>query len=169
MSAPTLTRRVLLKGGACALLAGALPPRFLTRAAVAADARKKVLVAVFQRGAVDGLSMVVPHGDGAYSALRTATALRPPRRGDGASAVDLDGFFALHPSLAPLTPLWQSRALAVVHACALRRAGLHGVRDAGRQIYARRLARAGGARPACARLTVTRGGGGAHGPAEPAR
>jgi uncharacterized protein (DUF1501 family) len=117
VSAPTLARRVLLKGGACALLAGALPPRFLTRAAAAADARKKVLVAVFQRGAVDGLSMVVPHGDSAYFALRTATALRPPRRAESGSAVDLDGFFAFHPSLAPLTPLWQSRALAIVHAC----------------------------------------------------
>ncbi|HXU88459.1 MAG TPA: DUF1501 domain-containing protein [Methylomirabilota bacterium] len=117
MSVPTLARRVLLKGGACALLAGTLPPRFLARAAAAADAHKKVLVAVFQRGAVDGLSMVVPHGDGAYSALRTATALRPPRRADPASAIDLDGFFALHPGLAPLTPLWQSRALAIVHAC----------------------------------------------------
>ena len=117
MSPPTLARRALLKAGACALLAGAMPPRFLARAAAAADARKKVLVAVFQRGAVDGLSMVVPHGDGAYSALRAATALRPPRRADGASAIDLDGFFALHPSLAPLTPLWQSRALAIVHAC----------------------------------------------------
>ena len=117
MSAPTLSRRVLLKGGACALLAGTLPPRFLTRAAAAAGARKKVLVAVFQRGAVDGLSMVMPHGDGAYFALRTATALRPPRRADSASAVDLDGFFALHPGLASLTPLWQSRALAIVHAC----------------------------------------------------
>jgi len=117
VSAPTLARRVLLKGGACALLAGAVPPRFLTRAAAAADARKNVLVAVFQRGAVDGLSMVVPHGDGAYSALRTATALRPPRRAESGSALDLDGFFAFHPSLAPLTPLWQSRALAIVHAC----------------------------------------------------
>jgi len=112
-----LTRRVMLKAGACALLATAVPPRFLARAAGAAGARRKVLVAVFQRGAVDGLSMVVPHGDEAYSAARTAIALRAPRRGDSATAVDLDGFFALHPALAPLAPLWHSRALAVVHAC----------------------------------------------------
>ena len=115
--APTFTRRAFLKGGACALVAAAAPPRFLTRAAFASGARKKVLVAVFQRGAVDGLSMVMPHGDGAYFATRRAIALQPPRRGDSTSAVDLDGFFALHPALAPLVPLWQSRALAIVHAC----------------------------------------------------
>ena len=115
--APTLTRRMLLKAGACSLLADALPPRFLARAAVAAGTRKKVLVAVFQRGAVDGLSMVMPHGDGAYFSVRPGIALKPPRRGDPATAVDLDGFFALHPGLAPLAPIWQSRALAIVHAC----------------------------------------------------
>ena len=118
MSQPvTLSRRAVLKSGACALLATALPPRFLARAAVAAGARKKVLVAVFQRGAVDGLSMVMPHGDGAYFSVRRSIALGPPRRGDSATAVDLDGFFALHPALAPLAPLWQSGALAIVHAC----------------------------------------------------
>ena len=64
-----LTRRALLTGGACALAALAGPPRFLARAAGAAEARGgKVLVALFQRGAVDGLSVVVPHGDGAYYA-----------------------------------------------------------------------------------------------------
>jgi len=115
--APRLSRRILLKAGACALVAGALPPRFLTRAAAAAGARKKVLVAVFQRGAVDGLAMVMPHGDPAYFAARTATALATPRRGDSATAIDLDGFFALHPALAPLASLWPARALAIVHAC----------------------------------------------------
>ncbi len=112
-----LTRRALLKGGACALAAVAAPPRFLARAAAAADGRRKVLVAVFQRGAVDGLSMIVPHGDRDYAAARAAIAIRPPRAGDAGAAVDLDGFFGLHPALAPLVPLWQSRALAVVHAC----------------------------------------------------
>jgi uncharacterized protein (DUF1501 family) len=114
---PTLSRRVLLKAGGCALLASALPPRFLARAATAAAARKKVLVAVFQRGAVDGLSMVMPHGDAAYFAARPAIALGAPRRGDAATAVDLDGFFALHPALASLAPLWRARTLAIVHAC----------------------------------------------------
>ena len=112
-----LTRRALLQCGACALAAAAAPPRFLARVAGAAEARGKVLVAVFQRGAVDGLSMVVPHGDAAYAGTRPSIALALPRRGDPATALDLDGFFALHPALAPLLPLWESRALAIVPAC----------------------------------------------------
>ena len=112
-----LTRRALLKAGACALVAVAAPPRFLARAANAADARRKVLVAVFQRGAVDGLSMVVPYGDRDYAAARASIAIRPPRGGDADAAQDLDGFFALHPALEPLMPMWRTRALAVVHAC----------------------------------------------------
>jgi uncharacterized protein (DUF1501 family) len=112
-----LTRRVLLKTGACALAAVAAPPRFLARAASAAEARRKVLVAVFQRGAVDGLSMVVPYGDRDYATARTSIAIRPPRGGDADPAQDLDGFFALHPALEPLAPLWKARVLAVVHAC----------------------------------------------------
>lgn len=111
-------RRVFLKIGACALVASAPGlPRFLVRAAGAAPARRKVLVAVFQRGAVDGLSMVAPHGDPAYASYRPTIALQAPRRGDSDRAIDLDGFFALHPVLVPLAPLWQSRTLAVVQAC----------------------------------------------------
>jgi uncharacterized protein (DUF1501 family) len=113
----TLTRRALLKSGACALAATATAPRFLVRAAAAADARRKVLVAVFQRGAVDGLSMIVPYGDRDYAAARQSIAIRPPVAGDAGAAVDLDGFFGLHPSLSPLEPLWRTGALAVVHAC----------------------------------------------------
>jgi uncharacterized protein (DUF1501 family) len=112
-----LTRRALIKCGACALAAVATPPRFLARAAAAADARGKILVAIFQRGAVDGLSMVVPHGDPAYYAARSSIAIGRPRAGDATSALDLDGFFALHPALAPLAPLWEARTLAIVHAC----------------------------------------------------
>ncbi len=114
---PMLTRRVLLKAGACALAAAAAPPRFLARAASAAGTPGKVLVALFQRGAVDGLSMIVPHGDRDYASVRASIAIRPPRPGDTGAAIDLDGFFGLHPSLAPLLPLWESRALAIVHAC----------------------------------------------------
>ena len=109
----TMTRRVLVRNGACALAALTLPPRFLARVAGAAEARGKVLVAVFQRGAVDGLSMVVPHGDAGYYSGRSSIALARPRRGDAATALDLDGFFALHPALAPLLPLWQSRTRAL--------------------------------------------------------
>jgi uncharacterized protein (DUF1501 family) len=112
-----ITRRIFLKTGGCALVAYAGAPRFLLRTAHAAQASGKVLVAVFQRGAVDGLSMVVPHGDSGYAAVRPSIGLQPPRRGESERALDLDGFFALHPALAPLVPLWDHRALAVVHAC----------------------------------------------------
>jgi len=112
-----MQRRAFVKAGACALVALAGPPRFLVRAAAAAQARGKVLVAVFQRGAVDGLAMVPPHGDPGYAGARPSIGLKAPRRGAPERAVDLDGFFALHPALAPLLPLWQDHALAVVHAC----------------------------------------------------
>ena len=111
------TRRTFLKAGGCALVTYAAAPRFLLRAAGAAEATGKVLVAVFQRGAVDGLSMVIPHGDADYAGRRPSIGLQPPRRGESERAIDLDGFFALHPALAPLVPLWESRALALIHAC----------------------------------------------------
>src|SRR5438309_10147727 len=113
----SMERRAFLKCGACALVALAGPPRFLVRTAAAAAAKGKVLVAVFQRGAVDGLSMVMPYGDPGYAAARSSIALQPPKAGEQDRAVDLDGFFALHPALAPLVPLWENRSLAIVHAC----------------------------------------------------
>jgi uncharacterized protein (DUF1501 family) len=82
-------------------------------------ARKKILVAIFQRGAADGLNVVVPHGEKAYYSLRPTIAIpRPtsdPARKEDA-AIDLDGFFGLHPALAPLKPLWDGRHLAIVDA-----------------------------------------------------
>jgi len=112
-----LTRRAVLRSGACALAALGGPPRFLVRAAQASEARGKVLVAIFQRGAVDGLSMVPPHGDPGYYAARGSIALARPQRGNEATALDLDSFFGLHPALGALAPLWSSRTLALVHAC----------------------------------------------------
>jgi len=117
MRSEILTRRVFVKGGACALLATTAAPMLLVRTARAAEGRRRVLVAVFQRGAVDGLAMIPPYGDPAHASARPAIAIQPPRRGDTERALDLDGFFALHPALAPLMPLWTDRALAVVHAC----------------------------------------------------
>src|SRR5580765_5568777 len=99
------TRRSFVKGGALALVALGTAPRFL------------VLIAIFQRGAVDGLSMVVPHGDPDYYGVRGSIAIARPNPGVADTTVDLDGFFGLHPSLAPLRPLWDDRRLAVVHAC----------------------------------------------------
>ena len=113
-----VSRRIFLKDGAFALVSLGFAPSFLARTAEAAGvtARAKRLIAIFQRGAVDGLSFVVPFGDAGYYAARPSIAI--PRPGDAeGGAVDLDGFFGLHPRLAPLAPLWTSRQLAIVHAC----------------------------------------------------
>jgi uncharacterized protein (DUF1501 family) len=74
----------------------------------------KTLVCLFQRGAADGLNIVVPHGEEAYYALRPTIAI--PRPGTPNGAIDLDGFFGLHPSLAPLEPLWDQKLLAPIQA-----------------------------------------------------
>ena len=92
-------------------------PSFLGRAAAAVNARRKLLIAIFQRGAVDGLNMVVPYGEADYYRLRPTIAIPRPGTDPMGSAIDLDGFFGLHPSMAPLKPLWDNRSLAIVHAC----------------------------------------------------
>jgi uncharacterized protein (DUF1501 family) len=90
-------------------------PLWLARAADAPSARRKVLVAVFQRGAVDGLNVVVPFGEKTYYTLRPTIAIPAPKTG-AESAVDLDGFFGLHPALAPLKTIFDANKLAIVHA-----------------------------------------------------
>ena len=102
-----------------ALLGFGSIPRFLARAAYAegSRARPRVVVAVFQRGAVDGLSMVVPHADAEYYHARGSIAIARPAAGNRDTAVDLDGHFGFHPALRPLKTLWDARRLAVVHAC----------------------------------------------------
>ena len=110
-------RRLFLKSTGLALVGGGLLPNVFVRMARAATpgSSKRVLVAIFQRGAVDGLNVVVPHGDAAYYAARPTIAV--PRPGSGASsALDLDGYFGLHPSLAPLLPYFRDRSAAFVHA-----------------------------------------------------
>lgn len=114
-----MQRRVFLRSGAFALVTLGLNPTFLRRTVFATElrgaARGKVLVVLFQRGAADALNMVVPHGDAEYYALRPTIAIpRPGARGD--AALDLDGFFGLHPALAPLQPLYQRGMLAPIHA-----------------------------------------------------
>ena len=111
-----VTRRLVLKGGAIAALGFGLGPRFLLRTASAATLpRGRVLVALFQRGAVDGLNMVVPHGEQRYYAARPTIAI--PRPGASGGAIDLDGFFGLHPAMASLAPAFDAGELAIVHAC----------------------------------------------------
>jgi uncharacterized protein (DUF1501 family) len=114
------TRRVFLRDSALAMVGLGAAPRWLQRALYAAGrpAREKVLVAIFQRGAADGLNIVVPHGDKSYYDLRRTIAVPPPARAYGAAdaAIDLDGFFGLHPSLGPLKPLFDGGHLAIVDA-----------------------------------------------------
>jgi uncharacterized protein (DUF1501 family) len=113
-----ISRRVFLKDGAFALVTLGFAPSFLARTAFAEgrSARAKQLVAIFQRGAVDGLSVVVPFGEGDYYRLRPTIALARPGSGSNAS-IDLDGFFGLNPRMAPLKRLWDGNQLAIVHAC----------------------------------------------------
>lgn len=113
-----LTRRAFVKQGGVALVSFGLAPRFLLRAAHAAPGggRPKVLVAIFQRGAADGLNIVIPHGDPAYARSRPTIAVPAPARGAEDRALDLDGFFGFHPSLAPLRPIFTRGELACVHA-----------------------------------------------------
>src|SRR5437762_6977019 len=112
------SRRVFLKNGGLALVSLGFAPSFLARTAYATggSGRSKQLIAIFQRGAVDGLSVIVPHGEGEYYRARPSIAIPRPNSGDNA-AIDLDGFFGFNPRLQPLKPLWDRRELAIVHAC----------------------------------------------------
>jgi uncharacterized protein (DUF1501 family) len=113
-----MNRRIFLKSSAMAMFGVGSTPAWLSRALYAQDApspRKKILVAIFQRGAVDGLNVVVPHGEQRYYDLRPTIAVPRPD-GTPDSAIDLDGFFGLHPSLKSLKPIYDSGHLAIVHA-----------------------------------------------------
>jgi uncharacterized protein (DUF1501 family) len=112
------SRRAFLKGTACAIFGVGSMPAWLSRSVYAAEGpgrRKKILVAIFQRGAVDGLNMVIPFGESRYYELRPSIGIPRPDV-TPQTAVDLDGFFGLHPSLAPLKPLYDSGHLAIVDA-----------------------------------------------------
>ena len=110
------SRRAFLKSTGLGFLALAAPPSFLVRAAGAEqDRRGKVLVVVFQRGGMDGLNVVIPFKDRAYYTLRPSIAVAEPAAGEE-RAIDLDGFYALHPALAPLKKLYDGGQLAIVHA-----------------------------------------------------
>jgi uncharacterized protein (DUF1501 family) len=122
-----MDRRVFMKSGALAMVTMGLSPSFLRRTAYGANlldgaalkgaSRGKTLICLFQRGAADALNVVVPHGEAAYYKLRPNIAIpRPTVNAGPAGAIDLDGFFGLHPGLAPLKPLWDQGILAPVHA-----------------------------------------------------
>ena len=113
-----LTRRFFLKSSGLAFVSFGLAPRALVRSVYAAESgrKKKTLVVVFQRGACDGLNTVVPYAESAYRQLRPTIAIPAPRAGSADAALDLDGHFGLHPSLAPLLGPFQDGTLAAVHA-----------------------------------------------------
>ena len=109
----SIARRIFLRNSALAVVGTAAVPSFLTRAAFGAienGLANKRLVVIFQRGAADGLNIVVPHGEAQYYTLRPSINI--PRQ----KVIDLNGFFGLHPSLAAFHPLWQQGHLAIVHA-----------------------------------------------------
>ncbi|HXM91661.1 MAG TPA: DUF1501 domain-containing protein, partial [Candidatus Dormibacteraeota bacterium] len=112
------SRRYFLKQGGVAMVGLSAMPAFLQRAVAATPMpNKKQLVVLFQRGAADGLNIVVPFAEPNYYRLRPTIAIPQPQRGVvGEAAIDLDGYFGLHPSLAPLEPLFHKNQLAIVHA-----------------------------------------------------
>ena len=116
-----MRRRYFVKSGGVALATMGLSPTFLRRLTFGMElpraAKGKALVCLFQRGAADALNVVVPFGERAYYSLRPNIAIPAPSGSASVrSAIDLDGFFGLHPSLAPLKPLWDRRMLAPIHA-----------------------------------------------------
>ncbi|WP_263417661.1 DUF1501 domain-containing protein [Terriglobus albidus] len=109
-----ITRRGFMKGGALALVGTSTIPSFLTRSVMAevttAAENKKKLVVLFQRGAADGLNIVVPYREKNYYTMRPSLAIKAEQ------VLDLDGFFGLHPSMASFKPLYEQGHLAIVHA-----------------------------------------------------
>ena len=114
-----LTRRYFIRStGAIGAYMGFAPLNLLGMAGAAEPApctvrRGKTLVVIFLRGGADGLNLVIPFGDPHYAQLRKS--IEVPATGADA-AIDLDGFFALHPRLAPLTPLFDSGLAVAAHA-----------------------------------------------------
>src|SRR5262249_45013372 len=116
VSKTMIDRRFFLKSSGLALVAGGLLPNVFVKMAGAATTKgRKVLVAIFQRGAVDGLNVVVPYGGKAYYDARPTIAVPRPGAGEGA-ALDLDGFFGVHPALAPVLPYFKDHSAAFVQA-----------------------------------------------------
>src|SRR5215470_8910387 len=109
-----ITRRGFMKGGSLALVGTSTIPSFLERSVLAeattAAANKKKLVVLFQRGAADGLNIVVPYREKNYYTMRPSLAIKADQ------VLDLDGFFGLHPSMASFKPLYEQGHLAIVHA-----------------------------------------------------
>jgi uncharacterized protein (DUF1501 family) len=112
-----ITRRYFLRSSGLAVAGLGIAPSWLMRATTLAGQagnKRKIVVAIFQRGAADGLNIVVPFFEKQYYDMRPTLAVPQPGKENG--GIDLDGRFALHPSLQPLKALWDSRQLAIIHA-----------------------------------------------------
>src|ERR1044072_4604106 len=118
-----MNRRYFIRSGSIALASFGVmtaPPSFLKGTLPstfdgASGSRRKTLIAIFQRGVVDGLNVVVPFGESGYYDMRPNIAIPKPN-GGAEAAINLDGYFGLHPSLSAFKPLWDSKRLAIVHA-----------------------------------------------------
>lgn len=125
-----LTRRIFLRGSAMVMAGMGAVPSWLARAASVEGKKRKILVAIFMRGAADGLNIVVPFSEKRYREVRPTLAIAPPSgqtiRQNAAGnvvninpnngAIDLDGQFGLNPALQPLKALWDKNQLAIVEA-----------------------------------------------------
>src|SRR5437879_12220039 len=113
----SVSRRAFLKNGGVAMMGMSTLPGFLRRAIAATPMpNRKKLVVLFQRGAADGLNIVVPFGEPNYYRIRPTIAIPQPRPGGELAALALDGLFGQHPSPAPLIPFFRKQQLPIVHA-----------------------------------------------------
>src|SRR5919198_4649859 len=112
-----MNRRYFIKSGSITLASIGVSlsaPAFLQRVVLANTAtggKRKTLIAIFQRGAVDGLNVVVPFGESSYYSSRPSIAIPKPVSGNADAAINLDGFFGLHPAMSSFKPLWDSKRL----------------------------------------------------------
>ena len=116
-----VTRRFFLKSSGVAMASFAAAPSFLKRTALAQTGGAigkdhPIVIAIFQRGAMDGISAVIPFGDNNYYSVRPQIAVPQPKNGNADGAIDLDGYFGLHPSLSAFKPIYDEGHLAIIHA-----------------------------------------------------
>ncbi len=119
-----LTRRLFLRNSGLVMAGMGAAPAWLARAAAVEGQKRKILVAIFMRGAADGLNIVIPFSEKRYHDLRPSLAIAAPagvNRNNtngpfNTNAIDLDGNFALNSAMQPLKDLWDKRQLAIIEA-----------------------------------------------------
>lgn len=116
------SRRAFLKAGGLALFGIGIGgvPSFVARAAESVKTNRlykksKILVCIFQRGAMDGLMAVTPFTDDYLKNARPDLFMSAAKSDSGKSLIDLDGRFGLHPSMNSFEPLFREKRLAIVH------------------------------------------------------